>query len=246
MSTTNERFRQFELECSIKCQTFQLHEFCDWLRTTYSGQHDFLINYAIRKINFDSTNSDINLVMIEITNYIYDNYKYNYSTTLPESIDTDSELDDLPELIELEDDLVSLMTNLRNRVTNEYVINPTDEMMTTALINDYTSGLLFQEMFTRIHDERLLQRKFNIESVVEADETISREEENECNICYENHKNENFVSLNCKHEFCKTCVKNAIKSDKRKTPCCAYCREKISKITSRTIEVQEELSELII
>ena len=249
--TTNERFRQFELECSIKCQTCQLHEFCDWLRSTYNTQHEFLTSYAVRKINLDSTNSDINLVIIEITNYIYNLYTYNHSTNLQEftsleEADSNSELDDLPELIDIEDnivhDLTSIMVNLRNMDSEEVI---TDEMMRASLINDYTSALLFQEMFTRIREERLLQKKFNIESVIELDE-ISYQEEKECDICFDSYKKDQFVSFNCKHEFCKTCVKKSIESDKRPHPCCGYCRTKICKMTSRTIEVQLELSELII
>ena len=243
---TTVSFRQFELECSIKCQDISIEDFCVWM-SDIPYSHEFLTSYALRKCNFVSVNNELNELINEISIYIYRTYKYNYLTTLPESIDidTDSELDDLPDLIDTEDnivdDLTLMLTNLRNSTIEEVV---TDEMLTAALINDYRSAILFQEMFTRIREERLLQKKFKIESVVEEGDTNC--EDRECCICYNNCKSEDFVSLNCKHEFCKTCIKNSIKSDKRPEPCCAYCRGKISKMTSRTIEVQSELSELII
>jgi hypothetical protein len=236
----NERFRQFELECSIKCQTYELREFCNWLRNTYSTQHEFLINYAIRKIQFDSTNGDINLAMIEITNYIYHKYKYNYQS----GIQTDnSEVDDLPELDEIDnrDDLQLL----RDMEIEEAIYTP-EEIMTAALINDIRSGLLFYDIMNRIRSEVNINRKFNIESIVEGENEKNMEEEKECNICFDIYKKDEFVTFNCKHEFCKTCVKKTIQSDKRPHPCCGYCRGKICKLTSRKIEVQTELSELII
>jgi hypothetical protein len=203
------------------------------LRNTYSTEHEFLINYAIRKIHFDSTNGDINLVMIEITNYIYNTYKYNYQTG--RQIDN-SEVDDLPELDERDD---------RDDVIEEPIYT-SEEMMTAALINDIRSGLLFYDMMNRIRSEVNINRKFNIESIVEEEFEKNIEEEKECNICFDIYKKDEFVTFNCKHEFCKTCVKKTIQSDKRPHPCCGYCRGKICKLTSRKIEVQTELSELII
>jgi len=238
------RFRQFELECSIKCQDLSINDFRVWLNEK-DYPIDLLMSYALNKCNFVYVNNTLFGLIDEISNYIYRKYKYGYSGTLLESIDidTDSELDDLPELVDIEDDLLSLMTNLRNMEPRENLMTP--ENMEAALMNDVRSAVLFQEMMDRIKQDRLLHRKFKIDSIVEADATNCKEEM-ECCICFESYKREVFVSLNCKHEFCKSCLKNAIKSDKREDPCCAYCRDKISKMTSRTIEVQSELSELIL
>jgi hypothetical protein len=57
--------------------------------------------------------------------------------------------------------------------------------------------------------------------------TIRPCEGTECPICYEPMNNNNYVMLNCHHEFCKDCIKKTIKS----TTCnkdCALCRCKIT------------------
>ena len=51
----------------------------------------------------------------------------------------------------------------------------------------------------------------------------------ECAVCYEQINNDNFVYLNCNHEFCKTCIKTLI----TKTNCpniCPLCRCDIRQI----------------
>jgi len=47
----------------------------------------------------------------------------------------------------------------------------------------------------------------------------------ECNICYENQKIQNFIKLQCKHEFCNSCIDKQLFNN---ISCCAFCREQIN------------------
>jgi hypothetical protein len=87
-------------------------------------------------------------------------------------------------------------------------------------------------------------RKFNIAiHVVEQNDKLL---EIECNICYQLHNNENFIKLNCNHEFCKECVNKILKSCRVfNDPCCAYCREQINTFTYKNKNIQTEFSDLI-
>jgi hypothetical protein len=49
---------------------------------------------------------------------------------------------------------------------------------------------------------------------------------NECAICYETVNNMNFVALNCKHEFCKNCIKTYLNTPQHNHTC-PMCREPI-------------------
>jgi len=49
----------------------------------------------------------------------------------------------------------------------------------------------------------------------------------DCPICYEPLKYEDTVTLNCNHDFCKTCIIQSLQSLKNGNPCCALCRTNI-------------------
>lgn len=67
----------------------------------------------------------------------------------------------------------------------------------------------------------------------------------ECVICWESVKKENFVNLGCGHEFCKDCIQKSMLSYKKNGSRCPCCRAEIVKITSRSKEVETELSKFI-
>jgi len=74
---------------------------------------------------------------------------------------------------------------------------------------------------------------------------INYEDYEECVICYDNkHKNE-FVSLNCNHEFCGTCIKNVLKKEMFKEESnCALCRKEITTIKCRTKKCVDDLCQI--
>lgn len=50
-----------------------------------------------------------------------------------------------------------------------------------------------------------------------------------CNICYDDVKKTNMVTLNCAHEFCTTCIESTLKNvPNRQSPSCAMCRAEMS------------------
>jgi hypothetical protein len=90
----------------------------------------------------------------------------------------------------------------------------------------------------------MVTRKFNIAiNIAEQNDKLIKIE---CNICYEIHNSENFIKLNCNHEFCKGCVKKILKSCRIfNDPCCAYCREQIITFTYKNETIQTEFCDLI-
>ena len=67
----------------------------------------------------------------------------------------------------------------------------------------------------------------------------------ECNICYNENEKKNFIKLNCGHEFCKDCIKQTLQNDRRKTPCCAFCRTDITNFDIKHESIKNEFDELI-
>ena len=59
----------------------------------------------------------------------------------------------------------------------------------------------------------------------------------QCGICYEN---KNLIGLNCKHNFCKPCLKRIIETKKNNPDDnslipCPYCRQDIIKTKNKNI-----------
>ena len=116
--------------------------------------------------------------------------------------------------------------------------------MNAALINDIRSAYLFLEMTENMHARRIEQpKKFAISSLLK---TLSTAETEECCICFEPFEKPEFVTLNCNHEFCKECLKKSLLSDTRVRPCCAYCRTEVTTMTSRTRDIYDKMSELVV
>ena len=59
-----------------------------------------------------------------------------------------------------------------------------------------------------------------------------------CYICYE--ENKNLIRLECKHKFCKPCLKRIIETKKNALEdtslvTCPYCRQNVTKTNNRNI-----------
>ena len=50
----------------------------------------------------------------------------------------------------------------------------------------------------------------------------------ECGICYQTYENNQFIGLNCNHEFCKQCIITCLRKEKKQRACCAMCRSNIN------------------
>lgn len=106
-------------------------------------------------------------------------------------------------------------------------------------------AMMFLDMMSRVNDLITSQCKtFNIKTNV-SETQDGLEEQCECNICYEQCEKKLFAKLDCGHEFCKDCVKKYLQNEKRKIPCCAFCRSEIKNIELKTESVKEEFDEFI-
>lgn len=106
-------------------------------------------------------------------------------------------------------------------------------------------AMMFFDMMSRVNDLITSQCKtFNIKTNV-SETQDGLEEQCECNICYEQCEKQLFAKLDCGHEFCKDCVKKYLQNEKRKIPCCAFCRSEIKNIELKTETVKEEFDEFI-
>lgn len=107
-------------------------------------------------------------------------------------------------------------------------------------------AMMFIEMIGSINSsfEGRLDRKFHITTKI-SEKQDDLEEECECNICYDEHEKKNFVKLDCGHEFCKDCIKQSLQNERRKTPCCAFCRADIKNFELKVESIKNEFDELI-
>ena len=68
----------------------------------------------------------------------------------------------------------------------------------------------------------------------------------DCPICYEPLKYEDIVTLNCNHEFCKTCIVQSLHTVKNGDPSCALCREKICSMLVPDVKTYDNIAEFCI
>jgi hypothetical protein len=104
-------------------------------------------------------------------------------------------------------------------------------------------SMMFLDMIHRIRDEFTHNRKFNIQTnIVECAHT----NECECNICYDNKIKQEFVKLNCGHEFCKDCIKQTFKNVRTENPQCAFCRAEINNMELSSQIIRDEFNDVLL
>jgi hypothetical protein len=123
-----------------------------------------------------------------------------------------------------------------------------------------TLDLNLEEFLAGLRNERERtseNRKYNITGVlcieIESEERTTNQilEELEtienCNICYEDKQNRHMVSLNCKHNFCGTCLSSILKKcNPLSFPNCALCRAKIEFLIVKDEETLNTLKENLV
>ena len=67
----------------------------------------------------------------------------------------------------------------------------------------------------------------------------------ECCICYEIKQSCQFITLNCNHNFCITCISNQLSINSNKIPTCAYCRTAIEKVNCPNKITYDQFNSLI-
>ena len=91
---------------------------------------------------------------------------------------------------------------------------------------------------------RQIDRKFNINIKILKNCNYNSEK-CECNICYDEYEKEDFVKLDCGHEFCKDCVKKSLQNEIKENLYCSFCRFEIKNIQLRKESIKDEFDELI-
>lgn len=80
---------------------------------------------------------------------------------------------------------------------------------------------------------------------VETSDNEQMDEIRKCCICWDEKELVNFVSLDCRHEFCKDCIIATTVHNQGVVPCCALCRGVVGSIVSRNVFVQSELANAV-
>ena len=125
----------------------------------------------------------------------------------------------------------------------------TNMVICIQLISEYFMPQIIQMIFielTRIINEELasFNTKFHIKTKI-SEKKDDLHEKCECNICYDEHEKQKFIKLDCGHEFCKDCIKQTLQNERRKTPCCPFCRADIKNFELKDESFKNEFNELI-
>jgi len=113
------------------------------------------------------------------------------------------------------------------------------QMSSPSIHETETESILYAMMFIQIirsiSESTQFNKKFHIKTKI-SEKQDDLHEKCECSICYDEHEKQNFIKLNCGHEFCKDCIKQSLQNEIKKTPCCAFCRADI-----KIFEIKHEL-----
>lgn len=109
-------------------------------------------------------------------------------------------------------------------------------------------GLMVLDMIMSIREPEEINirrdRRFDIEIKILENE-YNLHEKCECNICYDEREKNQFVKLNCGHEFCKDCIKKTLQNEIKQSVCCAFCRIEIKTFELRLEIIKDEFNQLI-
>jgi hypothetical protein len=227
IKTCNDpRINEFEEECQL-IKTYCIwtedprNTFKEWIMV-YSIESDISIvrAFAISKCNC-RMNTDIDVMIDRIAGYIYEDPQES----------------------------IPFPTILSPAILSPAILSPailTEESMTFYMELEAMMSLLsLQNDNNSINDNN---SRFNITAVVEQIDEEQGDEICECAICYDDAlPKKNFVTLNCKHQFCKDCFKSSVKNTphNKYMPTCALCRADISEITVHDESVKSELADFI-
>jgi hypothetical protein len=104
-------------------------------------------------------------------------------------------------------------------------------------------SMMFLEMVTELNNSNI-NKKFDIKTNI-CDNKDDLYEKSECNICYDEYQNLNFINLNCGHKFCKDCIKKSLQNEVKQNLCCAFCRTEIKNFEFKEESIKNEFIELI-
>jgi hypothetical protein len=228
----DERLKQFERLCYYNYANNNNNgiETLRQFLLDYSLQYPMVVRgYAHKKLGLNSR-YNIDICIDRIIQYFTNNITtLQRINTSEDNISNNNILNN--------NSVVSALLYLSQSRTNRRQVELMELMLFMRTISQLGS---FIDEFQNVN------RKFRMETKLTEQNDINLTEVCECNICYESYEKKNFIKLNCSHEFCKECVKNCLKNEKRDRPSCAFCRNEINELEMHEEIIKEELADLII
>ena len=134
-----------------------------------------------------------------------------------------------------------------SQLLSETINSLQDLLIQNISIVEIHNYILFIEAIrdiSRYNESPLNGKKFNITTnLININENLK--EKCECSICYESCEKINFIELNCKHEFCKDCVKKSLQNEVKTKLSCAFCRCEVTNFGIRDLSINDEINEFI-
>jgi hypothetical protein len=123
------------------------------------------------------------------------------------------------------------------RISNFIVNNNEDNNL-----YDIDSLILLNSIGSIKINTLLLQHNIDIKLMEETETYIDIIKD--CCICYEEYNNKQFVKLDCKHEFCKNCIKTQLNLSRSDGITCGLCRHNVKVLHVQTEEILNELKKI--
>lgn len=145
---------------------------------------------------------------------------------------------------------------------SKQIMNPTNNgIVNLAVTNrEVLVGMLFDQRVDYLnhvvlyleasrHNQNKLQKKFPISTTLKERNQEQQEQEEkhqaECSICYEAKSKEQYVDLNCGHQFCGECFITTLKTTSQPEAKCSLCRESVKSVVIYDTKLMSEMALLI-
>jgi len=226
-----------------------LDEFKEWLTQNYINNSHLLRAFAVTKLRSNSRVTVLESIDL-ISQYIFETYKNLPVETVP--AEEEAALPD-----DIEEDLMLVLSELRNieHIQPLREIEPVyNEQFVSSRRREYMRYMADVLVFTMLNNmlptngEEPLTLGTRPAIMSSIDDKFVEDVaplSSECSICWDKKDSDKFVKLNCNHEFCNECIVKTLATNKHRAPCCALCRADINNITSRNVDVQNEISNAV-
>ena len=244
----SDRIIEFEIICEREVRSMDnIDELKEWLIRNYINNSHLLRAFAVTKLRSNSRVTVLESIDL-ISQYIFETYKSHFVETTPEAAV-------LPD--DIEEDLMLVLSELRNieHIQPLQEAEPVyNEQFISSRRREYMRYMADVLVFTMLNNmlptdgEEPLAIGTRPAIMSSIDDKIVEDVvplSSECSICWDKKESGKFVKLNCNHEFCNECIIKTLAANKHRAPCCALCRADINNITSRSVDVQNEISNAV-
>lgn len=239
------RLENFGRLCEMTYRTYMIHESVrgadnklrHWLFNNWIRDKNLVKSYSIRYCSSISRSN-----MASCVNNIIITTKHNLNIN-PDDIELSNHVHS-PSQEEPQQIRPEQYEERSNRFEFLQLIYP--ELSENSDLENFITFLMVVGTLRHSNNLYMQDRKFNIKTKIIEYTKDNLECECECNICYENYKKNEFIKLNCGHEFCKECIKKTLKNARNEEPCCAFCRSQFKNFEILSKNIQDEFNELLL